>query len=380
MAQCASSRPLNLSARAGLRIELARPEDESAIRRLLREAPLQGDVCLSFEREPDARIAEAIEGERHHTVLVRETATGRVVGMGSRVVRRVWLGGEPVLAGYVGLLRRDPRRPLAGRALAEAFAALDATRRPDELPWDLTSIVADNVPARRLLERRRAGLPQYRPVGRLRTWLFPSRQYRSIAGVVRGTASDLPDIAGVLRRSHASFSFAPVWTEVDLRNPERCRGLQPQDFRLVRAAGEIAACAALWDQRSFKQVVVRGYAARIARWRHLLNLAFALSGHPRLPAAGGSLEIAYLSHIAVDAERPGLLIDLVRAARDDAARRGVRVLAAGFPEDDPLAITLTRSVRCRNYSSLLYVVRYPGGAPIPKGFPEATPRPEIAVL
>ena len=379
MARRAAARPLSAPSRARLRIDLARAEDEGAIRRLLRETEFDGAVRVSFEREPDSRIAAGIEGERHHTVLVRERATDRVVGMGSRAVRRVWFDGQAVLVGYLGLLRGDRRRPLAAAALAEAFAALDATRRPDELPWDYTAIVADNLPARRLLERHRPGLPEYRSFGGIRTALIPTRRARDgPEGLARGSVSDLRAIAEALRREHAVHPFAPVWTEADLRDPVRCRGLRPEDFRLVCDAGGVACCAALWDQREFKQTVVRGYSSRLARWRRALNLLAMMRGSPSLPNPGSRVELAFLSHLTVNREEH--LRVLCHAAQDDAARRGILWLAVGFAEHDPFAAALARFVRCRTYAGNLYVVRHPGREPIPRAGIPGVPRPEIALL
>ena len=64
----------------------------------------------------------------------------------------------------------------------------------------------------------------------------------------------------------------------------------------------VVACAALWDQRSFKQVVVRGYSPQLARWRRVINVAGPVFGVPVLPQIGSPLEFVYLSHVAVDDE------------------------------------------------------------------------------
>ena len=48
-------------------VSLATAADEPAVRRLLREHPLGGDIAVSLEREPDTSIAAGIEGDVHQT-------------------------------------------------------------------------------------------------------------------------------------------------------------------------------------------------------------------------------------------------------------------------------------------------------------------------
>ena len=88
-------------------IDCAQPDDEPAIRLLLRQHPMEGKVRLSFEREPDVSIAAGIEGYSQQTFLLRKDGQGQILGMGSRSVRRVWLNGNQVNVGYLNQLRRD---------------------------------------------------------------------------------------------------------------------------------------------------------------------------------------------------------------------------------------------------------------------------------
>ncbi|HET9552787.1 MAG TPA: hypothetical protein VFP50_07455, partial [Anaeromyxobacteraceae bacterium] len=153
---------------AAVQMEPARPGDEPALRRLLRESPFAGAVSLSLEREPDFQLAAAVEGDRHDVVVAR-APDGRVEGLASRSVRTAWVNGRPARLGYLGQLRAGAGGRGRVRLLRHGFRLLDAARRPDELPFDLTSIVSDNLPARRLLEAGLPGFPTYRPLGELVT-------------------------------------------------------------------------------------------------------------------------------------------------------------------------------------------------------------------
>ena len=193
---------------------------------------MDGAIRVSLEREPSVALAAAVEGERHATVVARDPATGRVVGMGSRSVLPAYVGGAPCRLGYLSQLRLDRAHRGRLRAVASGYELLRATRRPDEAPFDVTTIVADNRPARRLLEARLPELPAYREVAPfvtlvLQTW---RRRRRRFGRIERGSPERLPEIVACLDRHRRRHEVAPLWTVADLLSPERCRGSRAADF------------------------------------------------------------------------------------------------------------------------------------------------------
>lgn len=362
---------------SGLRVELARPGDEPALRRLLRESPMGGALRLTLEREPSIEHAAAVEGEHHARIVLRDAGDG-VLGMGTRSVLRVSWEGQPRHVGYLAQLRLAPGVRAPRRLMAEGYRLLLASRRPAELPFDFTSILADNQQARRLLEAGLPGLPRYAPVARYATLTLPLGRPRRVPcprGVELAPAGegDFEEIAAHLAEGRRERSLGACWTAEDLRSPVRSRGLAPGDFLLARRAGGLAACAALWDQRAYKQVVVRGYAPWLTRLRPLHNLLAPLLRRPRLPPVGGQLAAAFVSHVAVPAGAPELFDALLAGLWNEASRRGLAWLMVGLSADSAWLPRVTRSYPHRRSDSVLYAV---GEAP-----PEARPcEPELALL
>src|SRR4029077_14123295 len=122
---------------------------------------------------------------------------------------------------------------------------------------------ADNAPALRLLGANLPGLPTYRPLEPFTTFALrparggrssiavepagrAAREGRSSMAVEPAADADVPAIAARLARSYRQLAFAPTWSARELR--ERCPGLRPEDFLIVRRGPGIAGCVALWDQ------------------------------------------------------------------------------------------------------------------------------------
>jgi hypothetical protein len=362
---------------------IAGPQDEPDLRRLLRENPMAGAISVSLEREPDAFLAGSVEGEAYRVIVARDRATHRAIGMASRSVYTGFFNGELSRIGYLGQLRLDRRWRGRAGLLRRGFRLVQSLRAPEELPFDLTSIVADNAAARRVLAAGAPGMPVYREVAPLVTSIVPIwRRRRARPGplpVRPATAEDLGAIAECLRRNRARFQFAPCWTAHDLRSAARSRGLTPGDFLIAERGRALTGCLAVWNQQRFKQIVVRGYRGPM-RWRRAgVNALARLAGTPRLPDPGRPIPHVYISHVAVDDDRPETFGALMATACDRALARGASCAIAGFAESHPFTRLLARGYRPWTYRSVLYTVHWPGAdaAAPPDG---RLPHHEVALL
>jgi len=367
-------------------IAAALPQDDDAIRRLLRESPFGNDVALSLEREPDSRLAASIEGDDHLSLVARHRS-GVVAGIASRAVRRVFVNGTVTRIGYLGQLRIDPRFRTHRELLARGFDAINQMRHQDGVRLHLAAVVADNVAARRLLARRVRGWPIFQPVDTLVSLAIPvgagGRGRPRDLECRRGSLDDLDDIVGCLEQHARRSQFSPAWSRADLLSAARSRNLHLEDFAVARRDDRVIGCVACWDQRPFKQAVVRGYAPRLARWRPVVNLLAPLTGTPYLPPVGATLDFAYLSHLAPgrgDTADPSLAIALVRAALAAAARRGLRYVVLGLSASHPLFPELRRPFSHRAYESVLYAVFWPEDEALAAALDGRPSHPELAIL
>lgn len=350
-----------------------RPGDDADLRDLGALA-MPGPVSLSLRAGPDRRHAERVQGERRSVVVVRRRDDARIVACGSRSVRRLWMNGTVRRVGYLTGLRKTPGVLVPRRLVAEAFDRLLSMRRADECDYDLTSIMRDNAPARRLLERGVPGLPRYARIGAMVTLTVPARAGATATPPLRRLGdADVPRVAELLGRQARRAHGRPHWTPEALRCPERCRGLDPGSFVGYEDGGRLVACGAVWDQRAFKQVVVGGVAPALARWRPLVNLACRCGGRVPLPRPGDGLSAVYASHLAVPDDRPEIWPILLRGLQCLAARRGAGAVVLGLPA--PHRSVARRGAAWRSHS-VIYTVRH-GEPPALDGRPVW---PEAAVL
>lgn len=372
----------NNSSRA-VRLEIAGPRYDAELRRLLRENPMDGQVKISLEREPSF-FAGALGGERHRTIVGRRPESDSLVGTGSFAIRRAYVNGKKEWLPYLGCLRVDRNHRGALRFLHDGFEMCRSLIRENELPFCLTSIISDNEPALRLLASGRRGLPTYRPIDEFESIVVPTggRWRSKDVDIERGSRELLPEIVRLINRRGKDHQFATAWSEEEILDDIKTPGLRPSDFLLARRNGEIVACLALWDQRSVKQTVVRGYAPALARVRLAINLLAPMLGVHKLPRVGEALAIAFLSHIAVENDEPEFLLPLVSAARRLGRDRDLSGLVIGLSHRNRMTSPLKRAYRHRLYGSTLFAVQWPDRESIDAvaGLDGRVTHPELAVL
>lgn len=357
---------------------------EPGLRRLLRENPLTGNIRVSLEREPNAFHAAGISGDSYELMLASGGNPRHVIGSGGRFELMAWINGEPRRIGYFGELRAEGGLQSRRQLLLGAYRKMREFHDAGNVSFYLTTIIADNHRARRLLEAGLGDMPTYRPLETMVTFTLATRvgarRLRRSHRVRTANLEQRPAIVERLAAHGCAYQFQPVWTQDTLASEMRCRGLAPDDFLIATSGNEVRACVALWDQRAYKQTVIRGYGTRLSRARPLLNVVAPFVRRPRLPAPGACLESAFLSHLAVDDDDTEALVDLVAAACRDAALRGIDYVMVSMAARHPLAALVRKRFPVHEYVSMIYLVFWEDGRRDVDALDGRMPWPEVAIL
>jgi hypothetical protein len=368
-----------------MEFEVATQQDDPGLRALLRNNPIPGAISLSMEREPDFFLAASIEGPMHQTLVGRDLEANRVAGLASRSARDAFIDGKVERLGYFSQVRIDPA--YRGKTVfAAGWARMRELHEAEPVDCYVTTIVADNAIARRILEKDRPFKPNYRPRGELHTLALVPRRRRlrrflpGGAAIQRARPDMLPDIADCLQRNYRRYQLAPVWTADMLADPALCRGLQPTDFLVAMHGGRIVGTLATWDQQSFKQNVVRGYARPFRLARPVVNALSHVAAIPRLPAVGQAIPHVYLTHASSDGDDARVMVRLVEQALCELRPRGLAYAMLGLCSANPMLGPVKRSFRHIDYRSIIHVVYWPDGEARAEKLTAGMPHLEVGVL
>lgn len=328
-------------------VELARGEDDAALRRLLARNAMAGPIELAFLREPSYFLASPVQAPRHQVIVARDRDAGEIVGAGFRGIRTTFLNGLEVDAGYLGDLRLDA--PFRGGSLvARGYRFLRDLHGDQRAALYLTLIADGNQSALATIAAGRAGLPSYRPLGRIFTpavrlgrWAARTPVPRGVT-IVRGSDVALDELVACLQRNLARRQFAPAVDAATLRDGERLRGLTLDDFAVAVRGGEVVGAVAAWDQSAFRQTLVVRYRGAVRAARPLYNLAAPLLGVARYPPPGRTLRYYYASFVAVDGDDPSVFQALLARLAADRAGGPYHYFVIALHERDPFLRVVDR--------------------------------------
>jgi hypothetical protein len=319
------------------------------------------------------------------------------------------VNGQSRTVGYLGGLRLDNRFSGRSDILRRGYSFFHQLQQESPADFYFTSIAADNERARTFLERGLPGMPKYEYLNEFVTLVLPTSGRRQSRPKDQKISSPGPldDMFGFLSQYNSAYQFAPCWTHKDLialhepdsnyaaptelRNwTKGARGytddaltepfpaLRCTNFYFLRCNRSIEACGALWDQRSFKQIVVRGYSKLLGWARPFLNAFSRLASGPCLPAIGETLSIAFASHLA--SKTDASLLCIIQHLSNVARQQGIELLTLGFASNDPRLDCVRKHFRCREYRSRIYLVHWPGIGGTAHDLDNRVLAPEVALL
>jgi hypothetical protein len=352
------------------RFQLAGPEDDADLRLLMAQGRMEGNIAVSFRREPSYFAGSVVQGDHPQVIKCMEIESGALVGHACRSTLEVFASGRPVRIGYLSDLRSFAQHR-GGTLLVRGFRFLRELHETDPVPFYYTVIYEGNEQAIGNLVGARAGLPAYLDYGRILTPAIqldlPRRELRQRGiRVVSGTSAQLPGIVAFLNHWHAGRDIAPVRTTAQFAPGGRYSGLSGEDFLLaLDDAGNIAGTLAVWDQSPIRQTHVERYSRGLALARPVFNLAARVLPFKPLPPVGARVPYVYLACACARENDLGIFRVLLRAAYRRLRTTQSHYAILGLHERDPLAAALDdyRSIAA---AGRLFLVHYADDPPPPR--------------
>ncbi|MBC8356195.1 MAG: hypothetical protein H8E66_29815 [Planctomycetes bacterium] len=349
--------------------ELASRADDAELRSILAATPMEGQVSMSFRREPSFFDAAAVEGDFHQVIVCRDSRVNRIAGFGCRSVRTMYVNGQPTPIGYLSALRALPEYRNRG-LVARGYAFLQQLHADGRTPLYLTTIAEGNEPALDILTSGRAGLPTYRFAGTYHTMVlskgrrrFPNGASTSVEVRV-ATKDDLHDVLKLLHAAGPSRQFFPCYQEGDFFNERAIfRDLTPSHLLLAFRDGQLVGTLAGWDQSAFKQSVVERYTSHLRWSRPLYNSWARLRRLPVLPPPEQSFHYLTAALCVVSDDDPAIFRALLENLHTRAATGPDDFLVMGLHESDPL-FPLVQPYQLACYLTRTYLVCWDEGEPL----------------
>ena len=333
--------------------KLATNEDDKLLRDCLRNSEIEGSISVAFETAPSFFDAVSIQGDESQIITVKSKE--EIAGFGVRSIKPMYFNGQPINLGYLSGLRGN-QKFRNHVFLARGFKLLAELDQDNKVPFYITTIIEDNIKAKKILESGRAGLPTYSPIDILSTFLIKPRKRKKKHNVIKGNQISLEEIVTFLNQEGSKKQFTPYYYESDFSSA-RLRGLRHEDFYVAIDNSEIIGVVAKWDQKSFKQTRVTGYSKSIRIARRLTNSLARFTNIPYLPNPGKLLNYFYAAFPTTKNNNPEILDSLLSEISSDANNTNYNYFSIGLTQSDPLTKT-AKSLSSREYRAKVYAVTF----------------------
>ena len=352
---------------------LAAVDDDIEMRAALRENSMDSWVTATLEYEPSCFAGK--EPGRYVPMIARNAENPHeLVGLYSCRIAPVHVEGRELNACYLGGLRL--RNKYRGRIniLKDGFESiprfLPEVRR---IPLVFTSIAKENRRARRVLEAGLDGMPRYRFLGDMETFVVNVRRGRKTGLLEPACLADVSELAVFFNVVKAFTPLSPVleaeWLESMIRGSNI-------NFFIHRAEGRVKACIAVWDQRAYKQIVVRGYRRPLGMLRPFYNLWAQATKRPHFPAVGQRVEQVFLAFRAFDDSVADKEVFFILEALATAREIGAESAMLGVVPSSPQYVELKRVLKPYIYATRIEAVDLCSPSPHIDG----AVQPEVALL
>jgi len=324
----------------GLHSRTATRADDVILQNFSRENPTEGSVNFCLLREPGFFSALEVEGSHNDVALVSENE--KLVGMGLRSEKEVYINGEKGKMGYysgVRILKKHQGNQVLFRI---ARMARELHEKSDCRIY-LANIFTDNIKAIDTFFSLRRTNPAVRFIGNYKTFVFrpdrlnPAGVKNNGLMISKFCQQDTKDLILFINNYGKSRQYFPVYTVDHLTmNGGLLKGLQADRIFLARHNKRIVGSMALWDQNSFRQWMVKNYSGMLNYLRPVINMMASLRNRPGFPPPGAAINYKIISLCCIDDNFTEAFNLLLNEILHEIKNERSLYVAIGFHESDPL--------------------------------------------
>ena len=266
---------------------LAELDEGKRILEILETSPAKGAIELLYTRRPNAYESYHKESNDVRVHVIKDEEA--IIATSAEIIRDVYINGEVKKTSYLCGLKKDPYYDGVVNFGKLFFKSL--TR--EDIDCYFCSVVEDNKEARALFEKRRKRVMNMDYLQTYTTYMFkPYFKFKVVENnfvFKQVEKSEEEAVVKFLNEEGKNKNFFPV-----INSLEQFTDLSANDFYILKKDDEIIACGALWNQKNYRQYIVKKYNGmmKLARF---FNPLISKLGYMRLPKEDTPIDFPMLS-------------------------------------------------------------------------------------
>lgn len=317
-------------------LRLADCRDNEGIRQIFESDSFGGKLEIKFLRNPKPYQSFQADGDSVKMMVINDNIQNRIIAVGGAVIRTEYLNVVKQQCAYLTGLKIHPEYRHRIGFIGKAYQFLGTQLQ--DCAFCYTTILDNNTPAIKLLEKRHRNMPAYHYLGHYITYCFHDGKR-----ILPLEKDDMNGFDELMEEHFSKFNLTPSNFQYS--------GFGEKHFYCYREKGEIIACCFVGNQQNSKQYQLCSYGG-IYRFLHRLPTKWF--GYPEFPGPGAIINHGVVSYLYVKDNNDKLCRQFLRSVAEDG--RFSFLMWGGF-ESHPLCNVLNK-MKTIQYGSRLYAVTW----------------------
>lgn len=261
-------------------LRLAEHDDAAGIKKVFESGEFPGGISIQFLRGEDPFTSLQNDGDKAIVLIIVDTITNEIIAVGACIIRKAYVNGGIKNVGYLTGLKVLPQYHRKVSIIPKAYEFLYQVTK-DDIDLYYTTILTDNIPAQKLLEKKRKNMPEYKYIGNYTVYCMGTGKKRNNLDIECGNIKDLDEFYS---KCLPNNNLSPI--------NRNLFGLQNSDFYTLRQDGEIIIACAVWNQQDYKQYLLKSYSGV---YKAISKLPTRYLGYPPFPKSNRLINYASIS-------------------------------------------------------------------------------------
>lgn len=329
--------------------DFAVKEDNEQILKILEETDFTGKINILYTRRPNAIDSFMLEGEEVLLITCKDKTNNKLVGFGACAINTFFINQKEVKVGYLFGLRSAKEYLKKINFLHYAYDYLYDLVKNKNIEFFYTTILEENLIARKLLEKKRKYMPYYEYLSDYIVYSIKTnlKEIKSNYYLQRCSLKNKYELIEFLNNNGKKMNFFPV-INTDIINK-----LDIENFYFLKNEKDEILCAGMiWNQKKYKQHIIKNYSGIFKYVKHLRYL-MPLFGYPILPKENTVLNFFTLSFFCIKNNDSSLFKIFI--SKLSKLYNNYSFFLIGLSEENPLNETFNNITKI-TYKSRIYLV------------------------
>lgn len=337
--------------------ETAKLSDAKEILDIIEETDYQGMISLLNTRRPDPIKSYFTESNEVYICVCRDMLINKIIGLGICSVYNLYVNGKKERVGYLHSLRLKSEYTKKFKIFIKAYDYLHSILKDKNIKYFYNTVLEDNKYYQNLIQKKSKLIPQHKFVGDYEVYILGTKYKKTddSYNLRKIEQHDMTNLNNFIKENSKNLAFFPA-LKIENLSDKIIGDLKTSDiYGLFDDENILVAIASTWNQKDYKQYIVKGYGG-ILKYLQPFMKFISILGYPELPKLNNAVNYFTLSFFLVKDNEPHIFDILINKIKQITYKE-YKLFVVGIHEKNEISTILSKQKHIK-YKSKLYLISW----------------------